>query len=634
MYVIKRIASRESLLVQAERLRERKFTPGFDGMTSDAALMWIEINGERLERDILSGDYSPMPAIGFRTAKKGGSFRQLARLTALDTIIQNSIIDAVSETAESRFSGFSFAYRRERGVAAALRQYCSFSGEYSFAAVIDPVACFGSIDHSVLEASLAEMIGQPEVVALMLDFARMPLMLDGEIIRPEKGILQGAPLSALLCNIYFDSMDRYLSSKNIPFIRYAEDIVVFGSSLSEINKNADTAKEYLQNSLNLQLNENKLRIDSPLKLKFLGHCFAMDRRGIVVLEADSPINAAYYNWHQTTPEYNHGRIDILSDGILRQRDFSLMFESDNSSTDIPVNTTNVINIYSDVVFDTGFLKKAMNKGITVNVFARNNKLVGSFCPNSPLKSSRVTHEQLMAYHDPLHRLELARAFVLGSIHNLRLNIRYYNKQEPAALYNTALRKIDKLYKEIKLCESYDDLLILEAQVRREYYACFDSFIGAEGFAFERRTRRPPHNEINAMLSFGNTVLYNLLATELYRSPLDVRLGFLHATGRRFESLNLDIAEIFKPLVVDRVVFSLVNRKMIRPEHFRQEKDGGVYLTGEGVRVFLQAVYDKLDTVVTVKDKKMNYNRIIAEEVQKLVRHFRNNEKYIPFKQVR
>lgn len=632
--MIKRIASREAILVQAERLRERKFTPGFDGMTSAAAAMWIEINSERLTRDILSGDYKPMPAIGFRTAKKGGSYRQLARLTALDTIIQNSIIDAVLETVESQFSEFSFAYRKERGVSAALQQYCSYSNEYSFAAKIDPVACFDSIDHSVLEDSLTEIIGQPEVVALMMAFARMPVMLDGEIICPDKGILQGAPLSALMCNTYFHSMDRFLSSSNIPFIRYADDIVIFGSSLSEIRRFADTAKKHLHNTLKLKLNENKFTIDSPLKIKFLGHCFAMDRRGIIVLEADLPVNTAYYNWHQTTPEYNHGRIDILSDGILRQRDFSIMFESDESTSDIPINTTNVINIYSDVVFDTGFLKKAMNKGITVNVFARNNKIVGSFFPNSPLKSSRVMHEQIMAYHDPLRRLELARAFVLGSIHNLRLNIRYYNKQKPDEIFDSALRKLDKTYKAIKLCESYEDLLMLEAQSRQTYYSCFDSFIGVDNFAFECRTRKPPLNEINAMISFGNTVLYNLLATELYRSPLDVRIGFLHATGRRLESLNHDIAELFKPLIVDRVVFSLVNRKMIKTEHFQFEKDGGVYLTREGVRIFLQAVYEKLDTIVTVKDKKMSYNRIIAEEVQKLVRHFRNDEKYIPFKQVR
>lgn len=632
--MIKRIASKETLLMQAERLKTRRFTPGFDKMTADAAAMWIELNATRLTRDITQGDYHPMPAVGFRSAKRSGSYRQFVRLTALDTIIQKAIIDAVSDVVESRFSDFSFAYRRERGVESALQQYCEYSNKYSCAAKLDPCACFDNIDHSVLHAALSEAIDQPEVVELIMQYVRMPVMLDGELIRPEKGILQGVPLSGMLCNIYFDSMDKHLLSLGIPFIRYADDIVIFAAYMSEIRKYAETVERYMSEKLGLKKNENKFVIDSPLNIKYLGHKFDIDRRGIVVLEADMPMNTAYYNWHRSEPENNHRRVSVLSDGILRQRDYSLLFESDGDCTNIPIETTDVINIYSDVIFDSGFLQRAMTKGVTINVFGKNNKLIGSFLPNSPLRSSRVTHEQLMVYYDPVRRLELARAFVLASIHNLRLNIRYYNKQEPSSVYDGALRRIDKAYKAIKQCESYEELLVLEAQVRREYYGCFDSFIGIEGFSFERRTRRPPQNEINAMISFGNTVLYNLLATELNKSPLDVRVGFLHATNRRTESLNLDIAEIFKPLVIDRVVFSLVNRRIIKKEHFEASENDGVYLTQEGKRIFLQMFYEKMETVVTVKDRKMNYNQIVTEELQKLVRYFKSGEKYIPFKQVR
>jgi CRISPR-associated endonuclease Cas1 len=137
-----------------------------------------------------------------------------------------------------------------------------------------------------------------------------------------------------------------------------------------------------------------------------------------------------------------------------------------------------------------------------------------------------------------------------------------------------------------------------------------------------------------MLSFGNTVLYNLIATEIQKTPLDVRIGFLHATTTRLNSLNLDIAEIFKPLLVDRVVLSLINKGSISTEHFEACENGGVYLTTEGKRVFLRAFYDKLDTVITVKDSKMSYDSIIKEEIRKLVRHFRGEEKYRGFRQVR
>lgn len=633
--MLRTIASKDSLTAQAQLLKANgKFKPGFDNMTAASALLWVEINCARLTRDILKGRYAPMPAAGFRSAKKNGGYRRFVRLTALDRIVQGSILDAVRETVEARFSDASFAYRSDRGVAAALQRYCTLASEYAYAATLDPAACFDNIDHEVLSQAL-DTFGMPEdVTALMMKFVRMPVMEDDKIIAHEKGLLQGAPLSPLLCNIYFDSMDKHLEQLGIPFIRYADDIVLFSHTLSGIRENVRTAEKYMLEQLRLRKNEHKSKIDSSSAIRFLGHRFICDRCGMIALEANAPIETAYHKWHSSSPENNRRRVDILSDGILRQHDYSLLFESETADTDIPIASTDVINIYSSVTFDTGFLQKALDSGIIINVFSESGKLTGAFYPNAPLKSPRVTNEQLSAYCSPERRVELACKFVLASIHNLRLNIRYYNKQNPLPLYDSALRKINALAAQIKTCGNYEELLTLEAQVRQHYYACYDAFIGEEDFVFERRTRKPPENKVNSMLSFGNTVLYNLLATQIYKSPLDVRVGFLHATCNRAESLNLDLAEIFKPLVVDRTVFSLINHRIIRPEHFTVCENDGVYLTREGKKIFLQAFYDKLETVVSVKERKMNYHEIIADEIQRLVRHFRSGDKYVPFKQVR
>ncbi len=245
----------------------------------------------------------------------------------------------------------------------------------------------------------------------------------------------------------------------------------------------------------------------------------------------------------------------------------------------------------------------------------------------------MTLEQLEEYFNSENRIHLAAQFVLASIPNLRLVIRYYNKMYPETLYDSMLRKIDRVAKKIINTRDYDELLLLEAQARQFYYRCFDSFIRVEGFVFEKRSRRPPLNEVNAMLSFGNTLLYSLLANEINKTPLDVRIGFLHATNRREQSLNLDLAEIFKPLLVDRVVFSLINRRAIKPDDFYYDGKG-IYLNAKGKQLFLNAFYEKLDTGVTVKGKSVKYKSIIKEEIQKLVRHFRQGERYKPFKQIR
>ena len=402
-------------------------------------------------------------------------------------------------------------------------------------------------------------------------------------------------------------------------------LILFADSEEDIRRFTREAEEYELQTLRLQKNPAKCEIGSPSGICYLGYRFERGKNGhYIAVDEDSPSHSSYKNWHQSRPERDNRAADILSSGILRQKDYSLLFENEDGAYDIPVMNTDIINIYSGVVLDAGFFKRAANSGITVNLFSETGNLLGRFTPAAPLKSPMVTLEQLEQYGDAEKRLWLATQFVLASIHNLRLVIRYYNKTYPDPIYDAMLQKIERAEKMIKENRDYDNLLLLEAQVRQFYYRCFDSFIRTEGFMYEKRSRRPPRNEVNAMISFGNTLLYNLLATEIDKTPLDVRVGFLHATNRREESLNLDLAEIFKPLLVDRVVFALINRKAVTLDDFTTDGTG-VYLNTEGKRIFLDAFYDKLNTSVTVRDKSVRYTLVIKEEIQKLVRYFRQGE---------
>ena len=246
----------------------------------------------------------------------------------------------------------------------------------------------------------------------------------------------------------------------------------------------------------------------------------------------------------------------------------------------------------------------------------------------------MTHRQLTAYFDPEERLAIAREFVLSAVHNIRLNLHYHKKHSKNDRYDQAIAAINSLRAQINSCDTYDHLLGFEASVHKVYYSCFDIMIKPENMVFDKRSRRPPRNEVNAIISYGNTVLYSLIAFGINKSPLDIRIGYLHATnGFRTESLNLDLAEVFKPLIVDRILFSLCNLHSIRPEHFEKEENGGVYLTHTGKKIFLRALYDKLDEGLTIDGRYFTYNMLIEEEIRKLVRYFRNREPYIAYRQV-
>ena len=631
------IINTDNLFTYAEMLNRKKFRPGYDSMTSEGALAWLRINGDRLCRELNDGAYRPMPAVGFRIAKTRGGYRRLSRLTALDTVIQQAILDAVTPLCEERFSENSFAYRSGRGVSAAVTRYIALAGTYGFAAKLDFTACFDNMDHGILENALKTFVNDEKVIALIMQYVRMPVSDDGEIRYPEKGILQGMPLAPLLCNIYLHGADCFMEEKGIPFVRYGDDIVLFSKTPEEAETWRDEVCAYYETEGRLSCNPGKCRIDSPSRLTYLGHRFESDRRGMIAESANDDSRVTYRTWRSGEITDPHRRVDILSDGILRQRDYDLLFETESGETDIPPMTTDVINIYSNVIFDDGFLKYAMKNGIRINIFDEQYNKIGTFLPDRPLKSPSLLHKQLLVYYDNDHRLRLAKEFVLAYLHNICLNVRYHNKENPMPEYKEVLKTLEKLKKTIKEeCETYEYLLMLEAQAHREYYSCFDLMLQEEGFVFEKRSKHPPKNEVNTLLSFGNTVLYNLLATEIQKTPLDVQVGFLHATNQRRESLNLDVAEIFKPLVVDRVIFRLINMRILKAEHFRHSEDGAVYLNAEGKRIFLRAFYDKLETVVSVgvQKKRMSYNTIITEEIRSLARHIRQDEKYRAFRQVR
>ena len=614
--------------------RRSKFSSGFDKMTPDAAETWLRINGTKLCNQLNGGKYRVMPASGFHMAKADGSYRQLTRLTAIDMIIQTVLIDKLTDYCAANFSDYSFAYQKGKGVGTALNGFCEYASNYPYAAKIDARACFDSIDHLVLEKALNSFFFNRKIVSLLMDCARMPVIIDGQLTDRRKGVLQGAPVSGMLCNIYLHSLDKELEERCIPFLRYADDIVVFAEDIPKAQETNLFVRSFLENSLHLKTNISKNSIDTSEKLKYLGHTFIRDKSGIVFMKSGEKSASAYYTWNRNRPLNPRNSVDILSDGILRQKDFSAIFDTETSKTSVPLDTIERINVFSNVILDSGFLKKATDAGVCINLFSKDYSYMGRFVPSGHIKDQRLIFEQLEAYNDEKYRLQLAKEFDLASVHNLRLNIRYYNKQREEDIYHRALSTIDKLYDKMKICSDYTHLLMTEAQIRGIYYSCFDSFIKNKTFVFDMRSKQPPLNEVNSMISFGNVVLYNYIATEVYKSPLDIRVGFLHATNRREESLNLDIAEIFRPLIVDRIVFSLINRNEINLSCFEYFETGGVYLNEEGKRIFLRAFYEKLGSTLNIKNRQCSYAELINLEIQKLVRHFRKTENYRAYRQVR
>ncbi len=296
---------------------------------------------------------------------------------------------------------------------------------------------------------------------------------------------------------------------------------------------------------------------------------------------------------------------------------------------LPVEDIESIYCFSELRFNTRFLNFLAQNQITLHLFNYYGYYSGSFYPREPFISGKLLVKQVESYSDRNKRLLLAQKFVYGAIDNIRKNLLYYNSR--GKNLTDYISRIEKLAGEIPNVKKVNNLLGIEGNVHTIYYTAWNEIIDAQ-MSFTKREKRPPTNEINALISFGNSLVYTTVLSEIYKTQLNPLISYLHEPGERRFSLSLDIAEIFKPLLSDRIIFSLLNKKQIREKHF-DKKLNYCLLTEEGRKIYLKEFDEKLKT--TIKHRTLNrsvsYRHLIRLECYKLIKHILGEKEYKPFK---
>ncbi len=326
-------------------------------------------------------------------------------------------------------------------------------------------------------------------------------------------------------------------------------------------------------------------------------------------------------------------IYIFSDGTLKREGNTLILISNSGKKVIPVETVESISIFSEISLNKRFLEFLTQKQVIIHFFNHYGYYVGSYYPREYMNSGYIILKQAEHFLDKTSRMELACSFVKGAISNMLFVLRTYSSRgkdlkKIIAILENDLERIQETF-------SIAELMALEGHAKEAYYSAFDLITENPDFSFEVRTRRPPANRINAMISFGNSLLYVTALSEIYRTHLDPRIGYLHETNERSFSLNLDLSEIFKPLIVDRIIFSLINRGEIKKEDFLEEL-GGIYMKEKGSKKFIEAYEKRLSETVTHKGlkRKVSYRRLIRLECYKLYKHFLGDDFYKPYVRTR
>jgi CRISPR-associated protein Cas1 len=322
-------------------------------------------------------------------------------------------------------------------------------------------------------------------------------------------------------------------------------------------------------------------------------------------------------------------IYIFSDGEIKRKGNTLYFESDGGKKYIPVESTYELFIFGEVTINKRLLEFLTETEIIMHFFNYYGYYIGSFYPREHLNSGYMILKQAEHYLDIDKRLTLAKKFVSGAVENIKKVLNYYFIRGKSL--NEEIEKINEISKSIEECDDVDALMAIEGNIREQYYNAFDQILDNEHFIFEARSKRPPKNRLNALISFTNSLIYTICLSEIYHTHLDPRIGFLHTTNMRRFTLNLDVAEIFKPIIADRVTFSLVNKGIIKKEHFEQKLDG-IVLNEKGRQIVIGQMEQRFrDTIQHKKlGRNVSYRQLIRLELYKIQKHLIGEEEYKPF----
>lgn len=303
---------------------------------------------------------------------------------------------------------------------------------------------------------------------------------------------------------------------------------------------------------------------------------------------------------------------VYNNGDLKRKDNTLRFTSyDGEKRDIPIERISDIYVMSEMSFNTTFLSYISQYGIPIHFFNYYNFYTGSFYPKESNLAGQLLVNQVQHYTEYDKRLLIAKKFIQAAADNIYRNLRYYNGRDKNV--SDYMKDIDSLRTGLVGVKSIQELMGIEGNIRKKYYAAWSVIINQE-IEFDKRVMHPPDNMINSLISFVNSLVYTRTLSEIYHTQLNPTISYLHEPGIRRYSLCLDISEVFKPLIGDRLIFSLLNRKQITEKSFTKELNY-LHLKKDASKLIVSEFEKKMKQTIMHKElgRQVSYQYLIRLE---------------------
>ncbi len=325
---------------------------------------------------------------------------------------------------------------------------------------------------------------------------------------------------------------------------------------------------------------------------------------------------------------------LFNPGRLSRKDNTLKFTPvDQNGIEgkpryLPVEQVDQLYCFGTIDANSSMYNFLGKNEIAVHFFDYYENYTGSFLSKDYLLSGKMLIKQSAHYSSLKKRIKIARAFIEGASYNILKNLKYYqNRGKELESYIT---QIETYRKSISSINRIDKLMGIEGNIRMTYYKAFDIILN--GLKMEGRSMQPPQNEVNALISFGNMMCYAQVLRSIHQTQLNPVISFLHSPGERRYSLALDLSEIFKPLLVDRVIFKVLNKNMLTANDF-DSKIGRIVMKEKGKKKFIETFEQRLSETIMHRtlERKVSYKHLIKLEAYKLQKHLLDIEEYKPFK---
>lgn len=298
--------------------------------------------------------------------------------------------------------------------------------------------------------------------------------------------------------------------------------------------------------------------------------------------------------------------------------------------EVPAHEVDRVLIFGNTQISTQALNFLLDSGIDVSLLSMNGKLRGRLVP-AQSKNVFLRLAQYNRAKDNEFKLQIAKIILRAKMKNQRTLIQRYRRNHPELDFAAELKTISECLSKLAYCKTIASAMGLEGCSTSAYFRCFAQMLSCN-FSFNKRTRHPPLDPVNALLSLGYALITNEIASLVESAGFDPFIGFLHGFRYGRQSLPLDLVEEFRHPVIDTLTLSLVNKRVFRECHFEQQPDGSYYLTKEAFKCYLNYYQERLEKPFLDRNAggHVSYRTLFRNQVTNMERAVLNKDEYQPF----